>query len=111
MTAQVASPERQASGSSFYAAMRLLPPPERAAMFAIYGFCRQVDDIADDPGPSPDERRVAQPNRVGRCHPIAERGRSGRCANQPGNVRGGQDRRADGLAVRPLGQGHLRTGL
>src|SRR5665213_637552 len=57
--AQVASPERQASGSSFYAAMRLLPPPERAAMFAIYGFCRQVDDIADDPGPSPDERRAA----------------------------------------------------
>ena len=59
MTAQVASPERQASGSSFYAAMRLLPPPERAAMFAIYGFCREVDDIADDPGPSRGERRAA----------------------------------------------------
>ena len=57
--AQAASPQSQASGSSFYAAMRLLPPPERAAMFAIYGFCRQVDDIADDPGPSPDERRAA----------------------------------------------------
>jgi len=51
--------EQQASGSSFYAAMRLLPPPERAAMFAIYGFCRVVDDVADEPGPSPDERRAA----------------------------------------------------
>lgn len=37
-----------ASGSSFYAGMRVLPQPERHAMYAIYGFCRQVDDIADD---------------------------------------------------------------
>jgi len=36
------------SGSSFYAGMRILPPAEREAMFAIYGFCRIVDDIADD---------------------------------------------------------------
>ncbi|HEY5107103.1 MAG TPA: presqualene diphosphate synthase HpnD [Caulobacteraceae bacterium] len=48
-----------ASRSSFYTAMRLMPPPERAAMFAIYGFCRVVDDIADDEGPSPAERRAA----------------------------------------------------
>ena len=38
----------KASRSSFYSAMRLMPKDERAAMFAIYGFCRQVDDIADD---------------------------------------------------------------
>ena len=37
-----------ASGSSFYAAMRLMPKREREAMFAIYAFCRVVDDIADD---------------------------------------------------------------
>jgi phytoene synthase len=36
------------SGSSFYAAMRLMPKVEREAMFAIYLFCRLVDDIADD---------------------------------------------------------------
>ncbi|MCI0755901.1 presqualene diphosphate synthase HpnD [Teichococcus vastitatis] len=36
------------SGSSFYAAMRLMPAAERAAMFAVYAFCRAVDDIADD---------------------------------------------------------------
>ncbi len=41
----------RASGSSFYAAMRILPKPQREAMFAIYGFCRQVDDIADSTGP------------------------------------------------------------
>ncbi|HWF77507.1 MAG TPA: presqualene diphosphate synthase HpnD [Caulobacteraceae bacterium] len=52
------STEQQASGSSFYAAMRLLPSAERAAMFAIYAFCRVVDDVADEPGPTPDERRV-----------------------------------------------------
>jgi squalene synthase HpnD len=53
-----ASTEQQASGSSFYAAMRLLPPAESAAMFAIYAFCRMVDDIADEPGPTIEERRV-----------------------------------------------------
>ncbi len=37
-----------ASGSSFYAGMRVLPKAERAAMYAVYGFCRIVDDIADD---------------------------------------------------------------
>ncbi len=41
-------------GSSFYAGMRILPKAEREAMFAIYGFCRIVDDIADDEdGPRP----------------------------------------------------------
>ena len=40
--------EAQVSGSSFYTAMKLMPKVERMAMFAIYGFCRQVDDIADD---------------------------------------------------------------
>ncbi|MFO1080080.1 MAG: presqualene diphosphate synthase HpnD [Reyranellaceae bacterium] len=40
--------QAQVSGSSFYAAMRLMPPPQRAAMYAIYQFCRLVDDVADD---------------------------------------------------------------
>mgnify|MGYP001364048908 CR=1 FL=1 len=38
------------SNSSFYWAMRRLPREKRAAMYAIYSFCRIVDDIADDPG-------------------------------------------------------------
>lgn len=40
--------QKKASGSSFYVAMRLMPAEERDAMFAIYAFCRKVDDIADD---------------------------------------------------------------
>ncbi|MDE2068372.1 MAG: presqualene diphosphate synthase HpnD [Bradyrhizobium sp.] len=47
-----------ASGSSFYAAMRILPPEQREAMFQIYSFCRRVDDIADSDGPRV-ERLVA----------------------------------------------------
>ena len=38
----------QVSRSSFYAGMRVLPRAEREAMFAVYAFCRAVDDIADD---------------------------------------------------------------
>ena len=40
-----------AAKSSFYAAMKLLPEDRRNAMFAIYAFCRDVDDIADEPAP------------------------------------------------------------
>ena len=40
--------QKRASSSSFYIAMRLMPVEERDAMFAIYAFCRKVDDIADD---------------------------------------------------------------
>ncbi len=40
----------KASGTSFYWAMRLLPAGKRRAMFAVYAFCREVDDIADEPG-------------------------------------------------------------
>jgi len=46
-----------ASGSSFYAAMRILPQEQRQAMFQIYSFCRRVDDIADSDGPR--EERLA----------------------------------------------------
>ena len=46
-TADVAVQGRVA-GSSFYAGMRVLPRAEREAMYAIYAFCREVDDIADD---------------------------------------------------------------
>ncbi|CAN5193312.1 presqualene diphosphate synthase HpnD [soil metagenome] len=51
MTAATASADTaatQAAGSSFYAGMRVLPRAEREAMYAIYAFCRMVDDIADD---------------------------------------------------------------
>ena len=50
--------EAKASGSSFYAAMRLMPKAERRAMFAIYAFCRVVDDIADADDRPADIRRA-----------------------------------------------------
>lgn len=37
------------SRSSFYWALRLLPRERRDAVFAVYAFCRTVDDIADGP--------------------------------------------------------------
>ncbi|NUB16589.1 squalene synthase HpnD, partial [Azospirillum brasilense] len=46
------------SGSTFYWPMLLLPRSKRAAMFAIYAFCRRIDDIADEPG-EPAEKRAA----------------------------------------------------
>jgi phytoene synthase len=49
-----------ASGSSFYAAMRILPRAQREAMFQIYSFCRQVDDIADSHGPRPERLAALQ---------------------------------------------------
>jgi phytoene/squalene synthetase len=36
-----------ARSSSFYWAMRLMPQAQRRAMFAVYGWCRAGDDIAD----------------------------------------------------------------
>jgi 15-cis-phytoene synthase len=41
------------SGSSFHYSFRLLDPARRAAITALYAFCREVDDIVDE---------VADPN-------------------------------------------------
>ena len=53
----------RAAGTSFYRGMRVLPPDRRHAMYAVYAFCRIVDDIADEdlfPGPA---RRLAADQR------------------------------------------------
>ena len=55
---QAAAVKKKASGSSFYLAMRLMPEAQREAMFAIYAFCRKVDDIADDGIGTREERRI-----------------------------------------------------
>jgi phytoene synthase len=51
MNEAAALPVSRATGSSFYLAMRILPLRRREAMYAIYDFCRAVDDIADGGGP------------------------------------------------------------
>ena len=47
-----------AAGTSFYWAMRLLPRARREAMFAVYAFCRVIDDIADSD--EPEAAKLAQ---------------------------------------------------
>jgi phytoene synthase len=56
---EIRAVQEKASGSSFYSAMRLMPKTEREAMFAIYAFCRAVDDIADDGIGTREERHEA----------------------------------------------------
>lgn len=67
------------SGSSFRLGMRILPPDRRDAMYAIYAFCREVDDIADDDGAAADKlaRLAAWKREIGNlyagrpCYPTA----------------------------------------
>ena len=39
--------------------MRILPKRQREAMYSLYAFCRAVDDIADERGPSTSAQRLA----------------------------------------------------
>lgn len=56
------------AGTSFYWGMRRLSHDRRLAVYAIYAFCRIVDDIADEPGDVDEKRRAlaAWRERVGR---------------------------------------------
>jgi phytoene synthase len=45
------------AGTSFYRGMRVLPSDRRHAMYAIYAFCRIVDDIVDEDGTLEEKRR------------------------------------------------------
>jgi squalene synthase HpnD len=47
----------RAAGTSFYRGMTVLNRDRRTAMYAVYQFCRIVDDIADEPAPL-DEKRA-----------------------------------------------------
>lgn len=46
--AQYCEEKTRQSGSSFYASFRFLTPEKRAAMTALYAFCREVDDVVDE---------------------------------------------------------------
>jgi len=47
----------RAYGTTYYAAIYLLPRVKRHHVHALYGFCRHADDIVDDLGPAPVEER------------------------------------------------------
>ncbi|CAK7192465.1 Presqualene diphosphate synthase [Commensalibacter sp. Nvir] len=48
------------SKTSFVAGMQVLAPECRYSMYALYSFCRNVDDIADEGGDSVDKHRLLQ---------------------------------------------------
>ncbi len=48
----------ESAGTSFFWAMRLLERDKREAMYAIYAYCREIDDIADEGG-TREEKRIA----------------------------------------------------
>ena len=46
----------RSSKSNFALAFLALPPERRKDLTTFYAFCRVIDDIADEPGPTPDEK-------------------------------------------------------
>ena len=59
MNTEVSEQITKKSASNLALAFMLLPPPKRAAMTALYAFCREVDDLADEDA-IPIERRRAE---------------------------------------------------
>lgn len=55
---QLAGAASVATGSNLAIALRVLPQSRRRDMRVFYAFCREVDDLADEPGLSMEERRV-----------------------------------------------------
>jgi phytoene synthase len=97
---QVAAGNAQAaSGSSFYAGMKVLPKPEREAMYAVYGFCRIVDDIADDQTLPVAQQRVELDAWRQDIEALYAGGKAGRAAMLAEAVRGYGLDKADFLAV------------
>ncbi|MDB5715408.1 MAG: hpnD [Sphingomonadales bacterium] len=91
--------QSQVSGSSFYAGMRVLPKAEREAMYAVYAFCRAVDDIADDEAGSRAERSIALDAWRADIESLYAGGPPGRAALVEGAVRQFDLAKADFLAV------------
>jgi phytoene synthase len=50
MSASVGARITRQSGSSFYYAFQILSPEKRRAIYALYAFCRVVDDCVDEAG-------------------------------------------------------------
>lgn len=56
------------SGSNFYYALRILPRDKRSAMYALYSFCRSVDDCVDHAGGEGEPGLARWLEEVGRCY-------------------------------------------
>ena len=48
MSASVSARLTRKSGTNFYYAFRILPEEKRRAIYALYAFCRTLDDCVDE---------------------------------------------------------------
>lgn len=67
------------SGTSFYGAFLVLPPAKRRALYALYSFCRVVDDCVDEPDGAGAVGLDRWSEEIGRCfagRPETELGRA-----------------------------------
>jgi phytoene synthase len=96
---EIEAVRRKAAGSSFYSAMKLLPKARREGMYAIYAFCRAVDDIADDGEGTREERLVELDDWRDDLKALYTGAHGGRAAFLKDVVETYQPRLADFLAV------------
>jgi phytoene synthase len=78
MSASVGARLTRQSGTNFYYAFRILPEEKRRAIYALYAFCRVVDDCVDEEGGEGEEglrRWLAELHRAYAGRPETELGR------------------------------------
>jgi phytoene synthase len=78
VSASVSARLTRQSGTNFYYAFRILPEEKRRAIYAVYAFCRVVDDCVDEEGGEGEEglrRWLAELHRAYAGRPETELGR------------------------------------
>src|SRR6266567_4087680 len=66
----------RSSAKNFYYGFMLLPAQKRNALSAVYAFMRHADDLSDDPGMTPQERRAKLTEFIDSYHRALETGRT-----------------------------------
>jgi phytoene synthase len=66
----------RSSAKNFYYGFMLLPGRKRNALSAVYAFMRHADDLSDDPGMAPAERRAKLNEFIDAYHRSVETGRT-----------------------------------
>ncbi len=68
MTTSVGARITRRSGTNFYYAFRVLAADKRNALYALYGFCRMVDDCVDEAGGEGEAGLARWLEEVDRCY-------------------------------------------
>jgi phytoene synthase len=66
----------RSSAKNFYYGFMLLPARKRNALSAVYAFMRHADDLSDDPGMAPQERRLKLAEFIDSYHRSTQTGRT-----------------------------------